>query len=246
MGMSKKMAKSLLGKEHHKQIDEEFAKMEEEIRLSGWKQNKRGKYNNLKGKRVDLPFSCDCSEEANLARILNYYIDKGFKIWGHWLIEKYWREPMEFEFQERHGVTRTKIDFGIKLCNANNRFEKKIAFIEVKGAWTSRDKTKVKRMKRDHPEEFKHIIWVCHSTAEWTTLAHKNGINLMTHWWDWGKLAPKMSQLIPNWEYEHNAHMMIEQPRHCPYCDAKIKHHNELTCRKRGCIKKFHKDYDLK
>ena len=70
---------------------------------------------------------------------------------GH--IVEYWYEPETFWFEGiRRGTTNYKPDVKVQFPSGN--FE----FYEVKGFMTSKDHTKLKRMKKYHPKEKVNII----------------------------------------------------------------------------------------
>jgi len=73
------------------------------------------------------------------------------KKYGH--IVDYWYEPQTFWFEGiKRGTTNYKPDFKVEFPSGN--FE----FYEVKGYMTSKDETKIKRMKKYHPNEKVNII----------------------------------------------------------------------------------------
>jgi hypothetical protein len=79
-------------------------------------------------------------QEANHARYLEFLKQRGIiKDWEH--------EPVTFWFDGiKRGINNYKPDFRVMLLNGEYEFH------EVKGWMDSRSKTKIKRMKKYHPQ----------------------------------------------------------------------------------------------
>ena len=113
----------------------------------------------------DRKFYMRSSWERNYARYLEFVKQHGdIKEWDY--------ECQTFEFTNRHGTTRYLPDFKI-IRNDGSHY-----WVEVKGYMTQKDRTKLKRMKRDHPAE---VVELLDSTA-------------------YRDLAKECSRLIPEWE----------------------------------------------
>lgn len=105
------------------------------------------------------------SWERNYARYLEFVKQNGdIKDWDY--------ECQTFEFQNRHGTTRYLPDF--KVVHNDGTYY----WVEVKGYMTQKDRTKLKRMKRDHPSE---VVELLDKTA-------------------YQELAKDCKGLIPEWE----------------------------------------------
>lgn len=88
----------------------------------------------------DRKFFMRSSWERNVARYLEFLKRNGdIKDWDY--------ECQTFEFQNRHGTTRYLPDFKVYTNDGLHYW------VEVKGHMTQKDRTKLKRMKRDHPAE---------------------------------------------------------------------------------------------
>ena len=115
-----------------KTIDQQQREIKHEIAL---KQNRSFKGKIVGGKRKDLESDYFRSKwEANYARYLNQ-------------MEINWEyEPKTFWFEDiRSGTTSYTPDF--YLVDSDE-------WVEVKGRWDSKSKTKLRRFKKYHPEEF--------------------------------------------------------------------------------------------
>lgn len=85
------------------------------------------------------------SWERNYARYLEFVKQHGdIKDWDY--------ECQTFEFQNRHGTTRYLPDFKVVRTDGSHYW------VEVKGYMTQKDRTKLKRMKRDHPAETVELL----------------------------------------------------------------------------------------
>lgn len=105
------------------------------------------------------------SWERNYARYLEFLKGNGdIKDWDY--------ECQTFEFANRHGTTRYLPDFKI-IQNDGSHY-----WVEVKGYMKQKDRTKLKRMKRDHPSEVVELF-----DAE-----------------EYRSLAKSCKGLIPEWE----------------------------------------------
>lgn len=113
----------------------------------------------------DRKFYMRSSWERNYARYLEFVKQHGdIKDWDY--------ECQVFEFKERHGTTRYLPDFKIIRSDGTHYW------VEVKGHMKQKDRTKLKRMKRDYPEEVVELL-DGHAYRE---------------------LAKTCSSLIPEWE----------------------------------------------
>ncbi len=104
---------------------------------------KAGWYINLKGKKVCY---CRSGWEKNYAAYLDWLVSLGeIKEWAY--------EEDEFEFHNiLRGTRFYKPDFKIWGLDGN------VEYHEVKGYWTAKAKTQVKRFRKYYPEEKLVII----------------------------------------------------------------------------------------
>ncbi len=98
------------------------------------------------GKREDIGFYVRSSWEANYARYLIHLQKEG-------QIVKFEYEPERFEFHDIKRGTRSYLpDFRIEWIDG------RVEYHEVKGYWTTRGKTAVKRFKARYPDKVLVII----------------------------------------------------------------------------------------
>jgi len=145
--------------------------------------NKGSVYSDARGgKRKDLDGQYFRSAwEANYARYLNY------------IGEKWEYEPIEFEFKE--------IKRGTRFYTPDFYLPDSDKFIEIKGWFRKKDKTKLKRLKKYYPEQFKKLILVIEDAfkGEQAKFAHKIGIEKIE---SYKEIENKLGGLIENWEYK--------------------------------------------
>lgn len=105
-----------------------------------------GNFKGKKGRREDIGIYVRSSWEANIARYLNYLMEKGKVV--HWEYESH-----RFEFEKIKRGTRSYLpDFCVILKSGN------LEWWEVKGYWTQKAKTAVKRFHKYYPDEKLVII----------------------------------------------------------------------------------------
>ncbi|MCF8009450.1 MAG: hypothetical protein K9K32_06760 [Halanaerobiales bacterium] len=145
------------------------------------KHNKGSIYSDAKGgKREDLNGQYFRSAwEANYARYLNFVGEK----WEY--------EPKEFEFEE--------IKRGTRFYTPDFYLPNKDQYVEIKGWFRRKDKTKLKRFKKYYPEEFKKLILVIDRKfkGKQAIIANEIGINNIE---SYSEIENKVGDLIENWE----------------------------------------------
>jgi len=141
----------------------------------------------ISGKRKDLNNTFFRSRwEANYARYLNFLKIK----WEY--------EPKTFWFKKvKRGTMTYTPDF---YLSAENRF------VEIKGWFNNKTKTKLRRFKKDYPKEFKRLILVVRSPwseskadIERMKFLEKLEVSL-DRIEDYKEIEDKLGALIPNWE----------------------------------------------
>lgn len=145
------------------------------------KYKKGSVYSNTKsGKREDLDDQYFRSSwEANYARYLNF------------IGEKWEYEPKEFEFKE--------IKRGTRFYLPDFYLPDKERYVEIKGWFRRKDKTKLKRFKKYYPEEFEKLILVIEKEfkGKQAAFAKKIGIKNIE---SYKEIKDKVGGLIENWE----------------------------------------------
>lgn len=111
----------------------------------------------VKGKRDDLPWSCDSQMESNVARVLCYLEDIG-AIKDLERCETH-NKDHEIVFDAvQHGTTRTFLDFRFKLGESSlwpsafidypNVDDDEWVWVEVKGFLDTKSKTRLRRLQK--------------------------------------------------------------------------------------------------
>lgn len=139
------------------------------------------RYSNAKhGKRKDLNGTYFRSAwEANYARYLNYFQVK----WEY--------EPKTFMFE--------KIKKGTRSYTPDFYLIDEDRWIEIKGYFSAKDKTKIKRFKKYYPSEFEKLTLVIEKkfTGKQSVIAAELGIKNIESYND---IKNIVSGLIKNWE----------------------------------------------
>ena len=141
----------------------------------------RGKlFSNKQGKRKDLKDTYFRSAwEANYARYLNY-----FKV-------KWEYEPKTFMFE--------KIKKGTRSYTPDFYLPDEDRWVEIKGYFSAKDKTKIKRFKKYYPAEFEKLTLVIEKkfSGKQSVVAAELGIKNIESYND---IKNIVSGLIENWE----------------------------------------------
>ena len=130
------------------------------------------------GFRDDLGASYRSSWEANFARLLRH---QGIAF-------EY--EPLTYYFPNvKRGAISYLPDFYLPSLDI---------YIEVKGHMTSKDRTKMKRLKQHHPEVFSKVRFVIKSpSVSAQSFLTKQGIPIYAYY---GDLTKQYKSVLPNWE----------------------------------------------
>jgi len=130
------------------------------------------------GIRKDLNKYFRSSWEANYARYLNY---KNIK-WEY--------ESKTFFFNGyKRGPIAYIVDFYLPELDK---------YVEIKGRHSSKDRTKLKRLKKEYPEEFSKLIWVLNSSkSKEIEKIKKIGITKFEYYND---IKKDFNKLIETWE----------------------------------------------
>lgn len=129
------------------------------------------------GPRKDLGISVRSGWEANVCRWLTH---QGIE-WEY--------EPIRFEFPIKKGMKSYTPDLWLPETET---------WVEVKGHLPSTDKTKLKRFKKYHPEDFAKL-WVIPGSpkTEAAIWCEEMGIPILAYYLD---IKKQFSKIVPHWD----------------------------------------------
>jgi len=144
-------------------------------------------YSNARGgKREDIGIYVRSRMEANYLRYLNFIKIK----WEY--------EPKIFYFE---GVKRGTLSYTPDIY-----LPEEDKWIEIKGWFTKRAKTSLKRFKKQYPDEFKKLIIVIYdpfgrTKGDGEAMGYLKEIGIgLDNIESYKEIKNKLSKLIPNWE----------------------------------------------
>ena len=127
------------------------------------------------GESADVPFRVRSGWERNFARILIYKQAEGG-------VKDFTYEPRRYEFPVKRGCIDYLPDFEVEFSFEIIPGHRKVLF-EVKGQLDQRSRTKLKRFRKYHPQDWERLMFVVRFDAKGGGLLGKRTKKSTAHSW---------------------------------------------------------------